>query len=117
MSALNYTLVVLFVTGIIALIVLPPWYNAGQNANHQQHHQAQVTAFQSDLVNHGYEVLNATFDSPKLTVVCYSVADFYSRAAKLNASTVYVVNGEFTSTFYVVDSTVTFAYSYTISEG
>lgn len=90
-----------------------------------------IQQFENVLSVQGFTVLQAKFDSPAVSVICPSLQDFYSRAQQLNTKTIYQVDsptvwihfkvdgkdatgGSSLAEFYVIDSTATYAYYYTL---
>jgi uncharacterized membrane protein YhiD involved in acid resistance len=93
-------------------------------------YQNNVNQLKQEFIYKNYTVLQAQFNSPSVTVICPSLNNFYQKVTQLNTKTIYQVStdsqwvtvddisfGASLQAFYVIDSTATYAYSYTLPFG
>jgi hypothetical protein len=72
--------------------------------------QEQRTLSAITLLNaNGYSVVDAYFDSPRISVVTHSYSEFILMAKSLNTTTIYHESQD----LYVIDNNAAFAYKYT----
>ena len=118
--------------GLIAFVATIAYSNYEMQIQTEQirnsaltNYQNNVNGFKEVLDLNGFTVQQAQFNSPDITVICPTQASFYEYARQLNTTTVYQVSKDMQlitiqeiqvpyhqQVFYVVDATVTYAYSY-----
>jgi hypothetical protein len=72
--------------------------------------EQRIANLKTTLQSEAYTILNAEFNSPKITVICKSQTEFLQKANELNIRIVYQVGYD---SFYIVDQEIQFGYKYT----